>query len=137
MKDTVLVFVYGTLRTDLRKIHDLWKGLPTGKFISNGTIVGQLYKLSEAVPGVKLSGTGKVVGEVVQVTPDELVRFDRLEGHPNNYRREEVPVTLSDGTTLTAWVYGFPFKYGGDEAKNLIKSGDWKKQYEKFVRSRG
>ena len=44
--------------------------------------------------------------------------IDRLEGHPEWYRREEVKVVTGKGETVTAWLYFYPEKRG-----KLVKTG--------------
>lgn len=42
---------------------------------------------------------------VWEVTPRDEIALDRYEGYPHLYRKEDVPVQMSDGRTLTAMVY--------------------------------
>lgn len=122
-----LVFVYGTLRPSLRRVHDCWPHMPTGELIGEALIKGDLYSIYGAVPGVLTSGEGKVIGEIVGVTDDELADFDALEGHPHNWRRVKTVATTSDGTTHPVWVYEYPHVDKGKHT--LIPSGDWTETY--------
>ena len=63
-----------------------------------------------------------VVGEVLTVTPATFARLDRLEGYPNLYARERIPVLLEDGTRAEAWVY--VMRRLPERAK-VIEGGDW------------
>lgn len=60
------------------------------------------------IPAVDRGGQARIAGELVQVTGEQLARMDRLEGHPDWYRREIV--TLADGRE--AWLYLHPIPPG-------------------------
>ncbi|MFW3388493.1 UNVERIFIED_CONTAM: gamma-glutamylcyclotransferase family protein, partial [Kocuria sp. CPCC 205274] len=47
--------------------------------------------------------------------------YDRLEGYPHFYNRTQVPVTLENGDTLTAWIYHID----EDRAREVTNGGDW------------
>lgn len=122
-----LVFVYGTLRPSLRRVYDKWPWLPFGDEKGKGTIKAQLFGLTLTVPGVKLGGDTNVVGEVVQVDAEGLRGFDRLEGHPRNYKRELVEITMDGGSKLQAFCY--VFQHIDLDRHTLIPSGDWEPIY--------
>lgn len=46
--------------------------------------------------------------------------YDMLEGYPSFYNRTQIPVTLDNGDTLSAWVYHID-----EEQSELVESGDW------------
>ena len=48
-----------------------------------------------------LKGNGEVTGEVYRITPEIMARLDRLEGHPNFYKREIIDI----GEGQHAWAY--------------------------------
>lgn len=50
---------------------------------------------------------GRVAGELYEVDDDGLARLDRLESHPEFYRREKVVIESAEyvGTRTEAWVY--------------------------------
>lgn len=130
-----LVFVYGTLRPSLRKVHDKWPWLPVEEEKGSGTIYGRLFKLTDTVPGVLFTnrrgeGAGKVVGEVVSVDDTALKGFDQLEGHPRNYKRQLVEVTMDNGAKLEAWCYEYPHIRKGDP---YVAGGDWAPVYLEAV----
>ena len=54
-----------------------------------------------------IAGTGEVKGDLLTVTPTALKIMDRIEGHPNFFRREKTRVHTEHGTA-TAWVYWAP-----------------------------
>ncbi len=94
---------------------------------------------SGGFPFVTREGTGTVIGEVMHLDPataeDTMRRLDRLEGYrgagmPGNmYDREQVTVTLSDGTEITAWTYiTAPGFRRHTERMPVVESGDWMAQ---------
>ena len=42
---------------------------------------------------------------VWEIQPRDEAALDRYEGYPNLYRKEDIQVTMSDGTEVTAMVY--------------------------------
>ena len=93
------LFVYGTLqdpqvqtRVFGRIVHGQADTLP-GYRKAEIAIDGSVYPLAvEDVSGV-------IAGQVIEVTPDELVRIDAYEG--SEYRRLRVPL----GSGRETWVY--------------------------------
>ena len=69
-------------------------------------------------PGVISGGITAVEGELYAVDDKELSSLDRLEGHPNYYKREEIET--SEGV---AWIYLLP----QDKYKQvpIIENGVW------------
>lgn len=57
-----------------------------------------------ALPAVDRGGRAQIEGELVEVDGEQLARIDRLERHPDWYRRERI--TLIDGRE--AWMYLHP-----------------------------
>jgi gamma-glutamylcyclotransferase (GGCT)/AIG2-like uncharacterized protein YtfP len=51
-------------------------------------------------------------GEVYGVNEAILARLDLLEGHPDWYRRELIPVRLFNGQIIDAWIYFNPSATG-------------------------
>ncbi|MBX6422092.1 gamma-glutamylcyclotransferase [Thermosulfurimonas sp. F29] len=93
------LFVYGTLRRG-QPLHYLLEG---ARFLGEGTVRGfTLYDLGEypAVrPGAEES---RVRGEVYEIDPGLFEVLDEVE---DEYERRTVPVELSDGRVLEAWMY--------------------------------
>lgn len=115
------VFVYGSLREGM---HNNWY-LEEAQLVQTGHIQGfDMYQLN-TFPAI-VPGSGVVVGEVYQVSKATLAVLDRLEGHPNVYKREKVTVTLTEGEPVTAWVYVWQ-----RPVNHLIPvlSGDWVEYY--------
>jgi len=98
------VAVYGTLKqgygNNMRYLRD-------ARFLGGGTtetkyplvVEGLPYLLSEA-------GVGhNVLVDVFKVTDEVFADLDILEGHPNWYVRQRVPIKMDDGRVLKCWVY--------------------------------
>ena len=107
--DRIAVFVYGTLRRGgVRAVPGLFRD---ARLVGTGTVRGWLHDLG-AYPGLVLDARGQaIVGEVYRVTAATLRAMDRIERYDASdeagsyYVRRRVPVTLSEGGTLDAWVY--------------------------------
>jgi len=114
---TTTLFVYGTLR----------KGLGNHYFLDRSKFLGMAktkkrYALyGSGVPFLSRAGSmTQVTGEVYAIDDATLSRLDRLEGHPDAYKREQAEVVLEDGTELIAWIYFCDTPRG-----DLIESGDF------------
>lgn len=121
----VFISTYGSLR---RGMHN-WpvNGMGNGKLVGLGKTDNNynLYDLG-SFPSVSLAhdshGT-QVVVEVYEAPADHTGMtgaYDRLEGYPNFYNRTEIPVTLDNGDTLTAWIYHID-----EEGHRPVEGGDW------------
>ena len=113
-----LVFVYGTLLVG-ESNHRLLKG---AQLISDEgrTQPGfRLYDLGR-YPALVRDGDHAVVGEVYEVDEPTLAALDRLEGHPELYRR--TGIVLADDTPVETYlmtpaqVAGYP----------VITTGSWR-----------
>jgi len=97
-----LIFVYGTLKRGWGNnaiIHDQ-------KFVDTAITSPdfQMYTLG-GFPGVVL-GDNHILGEVWEVDDVAFDRCDRLEGHPNFYKRKQIFVALDKNEELVeAWIY--------------------------------
>jgi gamma-glutamylcyclotransferase (GGCT)/AIG2-like uncharacterized protein YtfP len=112
-----LVFVYGTLK----------RGCSNHFFLEEARCLGRgrtlhAYALYEGeYPFViREEHLTPIQGEVYEVDGQTLQRLDRLEEHPDYYRRDQVDVVLEDGSKLLAWLYFFPTPRG-----RFIESGEW------------
>ena len=97
------VFVYGTLKLGLSN-HSLMKG----GFIANGKTVNRwVLPYTENIPFLlPTKGKGlQIKGEVY--CPTELGWFylDKLEGHPNLYKRGRIKIKLDSGEVALTWCY--------------------------------
>lgn len=102
-----LVFVYGSLK---RGFGNDWL-LRQGKAEFMGEAVTEesafdMYSLG-GFPGVVRIATPngcKIAGELYSVDDATRANLDRLEGHPNHYKREQVLVR-TDNQPAYAWIY--------------------------------
>lgn len=103
------IFVYGTLRHDIRRIKNIYPTLPWGLFHSKATIVGTLYNVANGIyPAVKLRGDDLIAGEIIDAWPStELPAFDRLEGHPSLFKRTQTKAKTNNGEEVDVWVYEY------------------------------
>lgn len=116
------VFVYGTLRRGhgnhilLRQAHFL------GEWISKDS---DYFMCGRGVPFLSLKPGhqgARVLGEMYEVTDEQLERLDQLEGHPAWYCRKEhafVPHGGPSEAVFTAWVYLVP--HGEMNPANLVE----------------
>jgi gamma-glutamylcyclotransferase (GGCT)/AIG2-like uncharacterized protein YtfP len=110
-----LLFVYGTLRRDSRKVINPMLARDS-TYVGDGRIHGELYDLG-TYPGVFLSEgcSDVVIGEVYALTSHRASRtwqeLDHYEGcgpddpEPHEYRRQQIHVFLNDGTEVDASAY--------------------------------
>jgi gamma-glutamylcyclotransferase (GGCT)/AIG2-like uncharacterized protein YtfP len=117
-----LVFVYGTLRPGGS---NHWR-MDGAEFIASGHVMGEMYRI-DWYPGVVLGGSGRVVGQVFAVGPEQLARLDEFEGVSaaevagSEYRRVKTAV-LTDGNELQAWIWEW---IGPVDERIKVESGDW------------
>jgi len=114
------VFVYGSLKRGFHN-HGL---LSKSTFLSEGASCGlEMYSLG-SFPAVT-HGKGSVVGEIWEVDDDTLADLDRLEGHPNFYRREVMDIWCDNmNGNLPCYVY----VYQG-QVRDHIPEGEWKHEH--------
>lgn len=117
----VKVFVYGTLRKGYGN-HVFLEG---SKFLGKAKTKEKYTMYARGIPFVSHEPMVEITGEVYEVDDFTLNRLDTLEGHPNWYIREKVPVILEDGTEVEAWLY-FNDVEGGD----IVPTGDYE-DYER------
>ena len=118
-KENIYVSVYGTLRPGFgnNRLLNTSEHLGTGKTVEKYTL------RASGIPFVSKEPLHNVVVDVYKVDNDTLDRLDGLEGHPEWYKREQIPVKVGD-KTMTAWLYfndGYP-------NLPLINSGDYTKR---------
>ena len=114
-----LVAVYGTLR----------KGYGNNRLIKDAeqiltmSIGGFEMKSLGAFPIAQVNKDKAIVVEIYHITDDELVACDRLEGHPNWYKRTQVgQLDIGDGEQ-PLWLYVMPSGEYPDAMP--VESGDW------------
>lgn len=117
---TTRVFVYGTLMRGGR-YHALMAGaeLVGEAFSAPGY---RLYDLGP-YPAMREEGEGEVIGEIYDVDDATLAELDRLEGHPDYYRRARV--RLADGSEVTSYLFVDERELVGAK---VVASGDWRRR---------
>jgi gamma-glutamylcyclotransferase (GGCT)/AIG2-like uncharacterized protein YtfP len=118
------LFIYGTL-LPRRAPAEIAGTVRRLRLMGRGTVRGKLYDLGE-YPGAVLSRTARseVRGQIFELPEDPAVlrSLDDYEGFdPGSpkaslFLREKWPVTMSDGTRLTCWVYTYNGKPGPEQA---------------------
>ncbi|OWF35320.1 putative gamma-glutamylcyclotransferase CG2811 [Mizuhopecten yessoensis] len=105
------VFVYGTLQRGQPNFQlfddtkdgcykSLGVGMTTKKY---PLVIASKFNIPFMLP---VEGTGnKIKGEVYEVDDRMLEVLDELERHPTFYRREMIPVTSEDGSTVDCGCY--------------------------------
>ena len=77
---------------------------PTAKVFGIGKIKD--YQLTFRRVATIEPDVGKEVPVGVwEIQPSDEIALDRYEGYPSFYRKEDIKVTMSDGTEVTAMVY--------------------------------
>lgn len=103
------IFVYGTLRPTVNR----WDVSP--RHIARATLYGHRMHDLGAFPAITPSTPDSfVVGDLVEATPAELARIDRIEGVPHHYTCDPVNVKTADGEWVeaVAYVYTNPMALG-------------------------
>jgi gamma-glutamylaminecyclotransferase len=127
---THLVFVGGTLRQGQCN-HRYFLG--RSKFLGNAKTKKRYALYGSWIPFLSRAGSiSQVTGEVYSIDDATLSQLDRLEGHPDAYKREQSQVILQDGAEISAWIYFCDTPQG-----NLIESGDFLQRTSPRRRKRG
>lgn len=130
----VNLFVYGTLK---RGYHNCDRLLRTSTFVSVAVTTGRYTLVNGGFPRMMKGSDGYVVGELWQVSRPVLALCDRLEGHPNWYRRRRVWIMTDDGAHMRANAYIMPRHveiYAHGNITNIVKPDaggllDWQADY--------
>jgi gamma-glutamylcyclotransferase (GGCT)/AIG2-like uncharacterized protein YtfP len=106
------VAVYGTLKAG-RGNHGF---LSQSRFLGRAVTKSARPLVIDGLPYlIDRPGFGcNVDVEVYRVDKSTLLRLDGLEGHPNWYRRKQIPVIMAGGDEVTAWAYMIPDSTSGD-----------------------
>lgn len=113
----VLLFVYGTLMSGFG--NNIL--LRNEKLIGTGETVKQYAMYGSGIPFVNdTTEVSTIKGELYEVKPSSMPSLDGLEGHPNWYKRKEIPVTVNN-QEYTAWLY-----FNNDNRGKLISDGDYR-----------
>ena len=105
MHGSVGLFVYGTLK------RRCWNHnyISHCRLVGEGYVAGYTLAIDSYIPyAVRAPRECRVWGEVYLVDQLTLSRVDRLEGHPEEYRRVRVRVMLAGGGSLDAYMYEWP-----------------------------
>jgi len=107
--------VYGTLRTG---------------FIDTGKVEGfsLVFPGTKSFPAIIKNEKGKgAVVEMMDVTEEDLVMYDRYEGVDTGlYIRTTVPITLDNGKIEKAWIYvAGPQLWQSANSFTEVPDGDW------------
>jgi len=121
------VFVYGTLRQEEGNHHYLAGS--TKVAIATRTN-GRLVDTGYGYPALFQDTSGRVNGELYQVSDETMRRLDQLEGYygsgnpRNHYERISVPIETDVGT-IPAWVYVYAKNRSVTNFRQ-VDEGDWK-----------
>ena len=105
-EDHPLVFVYGTLKRGFGN-HGVMLDAG-GEFVCEGVTATPFPLVEQGLPFlIFLPGHGhRVKGEVYRVGDSRgWQQLDRLEGHPDFYRRRLIGVESAEGEIYEAWTY--------------------------------
>lgn len=107
------LFVYGTLKRN-KRAHHLMDG---AVFLCEYTVNGSLYgRKGIPYPMAKFMTGGTIHGELYEITEDMLPAMDAYEGHPHLYLRKMIMDDVMDSY--------FVYEYQGDVSNlDVIKSG--------------
>ena len=108
--------VYGTLRKGFGNHHYL----EGATFVGKGVTKDKYTLRARGIPFVGKTPRHNVTVEVYDVSDERMIRdIDALEGHPQWYKREEIPVILQDGSEVMAWLYFM------ESNAQLVEDGDY------------
>jgi len=109
------IFVYGTLKNGFY-FHDEYLGGEKSAFVGPATTGSEFTLYIDSLPHLirEISDKG-VRGEVYEIDDKVLSALDKLEGHPNLYRREMIEVYIENDKKLTVWAYLRPRTFKGKE----------------------
>ena len=114
------LFTYGTLRKGFSNSHLL----DGAKYVGTAKTLEKYSLYESGIPFVfKDQSVSHIFGELYRVDELTLTIIDRLEGHPECYRREKVQVVNEEGRNVTAWLYFYPEKRG-----KLVKTGRYEQR---------
>lgn len=98
----IYLAAYGTIKQGFSNNGVLrYKG---NSFIGQGVTKEKYAMYRRGIPFVIKEPRTQIVVDVFEVAPQNIGIVDRLEGHPDWYKRELIPV-LIDGKELDCWLY--------------------------------
>ena len=116
------IFVYGTLKRGFGNHHYL----RSAKFIATGRTKNKYALYAAGIPFVvKDNQVTNIIGEIYEVDDATLAIIDSLEGHPDFYKRMQVPIIANDQdqTSIVAWLY-----FCSEPRGELVPSGIYTRQ---------
>lgn len=114
------MFVYGSLR---KGYHNHDRFLTGCRYVGDGITNPEFTMITLGnFPGVFAGGDTAIKGEIYEVNLPTLRQLDRLEGHPDFYRR--TAITLQDGMEVRIYLYQPPVSEP-ELNRFKIHSGDW------------
>ena len=117
--NTIPVFVYGTLKRG----HGNHRELEGATYLGEASTVERYALHVQGLPMVDRNNPMSAIhGELYLVDRATFADLDRLEGHPNCYRRYLTRVVLADSSVSSAWMYFFP-----DPDGPIIESGRYQR----------
>ena len=117
------VFVYGALR---KGASNAWR-MDTAEWLGRATVRGTLVKV-DWYPGLVLTGSTVIQGEVYAVDEETLRKLDEFEGvgredtRNDEYQRVSTTVKLVDGGELECQIYEWQL---GTKDYVEVENGDW------------
>jgi len=130
--DKYIIAVYGTLKRG-RPNYPRFLARDDVAFIGTGKTSNAYPLYVSGLPFlIDSPGLGyNVVVEVFAVTERVFAELDRLEGHPNFYRRQEIGVNLDSGGTAKAWCWFISPGYfeHSSAAQSATKPSRWVSEY--------
>ena len=114
-----LIAVYGTLK---KGYSNYYSYLTSSKHLGRGETYDKYPLLIEGLPYmVDQRGSGhNVEVDIFKVSDKAFKEIDALEGHPNWYKRKQIPIRMKDGRVINAWLYFNPKKV--DSSTQMHKS---------------
>ncbi len=112
----IIIAAYGTLREGYGNN----RLLQTSSHLGTGKTAEKYTLRASGIPFVSKEPTSNIVVDVYKVNKSVLSQLDSLEGHPEWYKREQIPVIV-ENKQLNAWLY---FNDGYTHLP-VIKSGDY------------
>jgi len=126
-----LVAVYGTLKKGYSNYNS---HLTSSKHIGSGLTKDKYPLIIKGLPYmIEEIGQGHHVSvDVFKVSNPVLANLDKLEGHPNWYRRKQIPIMVK-GRTLICWLYfNIAEKVDGNKVHNTYRQEITKPRAEYF-----
>ena len=121
-----LLFVYGTLKRGDGNYFRLLHNKEGVEFVAKAVTVKKYSMMQSGIPYVSKNDENhkaNIQGEVFKVSDIVLSRIDILEGHPDWYYREKIPVKCVNGTVMDAFIYFNESGHGVYVEDGLYKEG--------------